>query len=71
MVSTTVGAEGLGVTAGEELLIADDDLGLATACLRLLGDEPLRRALTDRAEALYERSVPVERNPRTGRSPRL
>ena len=41
------------MTAGEELLIADEDLGLATACLRLLGDEPLRRALTDRAEALY------------------
>jgi glycosyltransferase involved in cell wall biosynthesis len=55
VVSTTVGAEGLGVTAGEELLIADDDVGLAAACLRVLGDEPLRRALADRAEALYER----------------
>ena len=54
VVSTTVGAEGLGVTAGEELLIADDDVGLAAACLRLLGNEPLRRALADRAEALYD-----------------
>jgi hypothetical protein len=33
--------------------IADDDVGLATARLRLLGNEPLRRALTDRAEAPY------------------
>ena len=54
VVSTTVGAEGLGATAGEELLIADDDAGLAAACLRLLGNEPLRRALADRAEALYD-----------------
>jgi polysaccharide biosynthesis protein PslH len=53
VVSTTLGAEGLGATAGKDLLIADDDVGLAAACLRVLSDEPLRRVLADRAEALY------------------
>jgi polysaccharide biosynthesis protein PslH len=55
VVSTTVGAEGLGATAGKELLVADDDAGIAAACLHLLRDEPLRCALADRAESLFDR----------------
>jgi glycosyltransferase involved in cell wall biosynthesis len=55
VVSTTVGAEGLGATAGKELLIADDDAEIAAACLRLLREEQLRYALADRAESLFDR----------------
>lgn len=47
VVSTTVGAEGLDVTDGRELLIADDAGSLADACLAVLGD-------ADRAASLAE-----------------
>ena len=47
VVSTTMGAEGLEVVSGRELLIADDAAGLAEACVAVLDDD-------DRASALAE-----------------
>ncbi len=45
MVSTTVGAEGLAYTAGEELLVADDAPAFAAAVVRLLTDPALGERL--------------------------
>jgi glycosyltransferase involved in cell wall biosynthesis len=51
VVSTTKGAEGLAVTSGEHLLIADTPEEFAAACLRLSTDEVLCRRLTENAHA--------------------
>ena len=51
VVSTTKGAEGLTVTNGEHLLIADTPEEFAAACLRLSTDEALCRRLSDNAHA--------------------
>ena len=51
VVSTTKGAEGLAVTNGDHLLIADTPEEFAAACLRLSTDEDLCRRLTDNAHA--------------------
>ena len=51
VVSTTKGAEGLAVTNGEHLLIADTPEEFAAACVRLSTDEALCRRLTDNAHA--------------------
>jgi glycosyltransferase involved in cell wall biosynthesis len=49
VVSTTVGAEGLSYTDGRDILLADDPADLAAACIRLLTNEPARRALARNA----------------------
>jgi hypothetical protein len=54
VVSTSKGAEGLSVTAGEHLLIADDAAGFARETARLLGDEGLRRRLAENGRRLVE-----------------
>jgi glycosyltransferase involved in cell wall biosynthesis len=51
VVSTSVGAEGLGAVDGVHLLIADSVTELARACCRLLTDVDLRRAIVSRAHA--------------------
>ena len=61
VVSTTVGAEGLGVSNGEHLLVADDSAGLAAACLRLLTDVGLRSRLVDSAYELFLEEFQRER----------
>ncbi len=53
VVSTTLGAEGLGVEDGVHLLLGDTPADLAAACARLLTDETLREALTSRAHQHY------------------
>jgi glycosyltransferase involved in cell wall biosynthesis len=53
VVSTTLGAEGLGAVDGEHLLVADGPGDIAAACARLLGDVGLRRSLTTAAEELF------------------
>jgi glycosyltransferase involved in cell wall biosynthesis len=45
IVSTAIGAEGLGCLPGEHLLIADDDRAFAEAVVALLQDEQRRRAM--------------------------
>ncbi len=53
VVSTTVGAEGLGVESGRHLLLADAPAGFAEACARLLVDAELRRRLAEAAHAHF------------------
>ncbi len=54
VVSTTLGAEGLGVRDGEHLLIGDTVATLAEACRRLLTDTGLRQAIATRARAHFD-----------------
>jgi glycosyltransferase involved in cell wall biosynthesis len=53
VVSTTLGAEGLGARDGEHLLLADDPDDFAGAVLRLWNDPPLRARLGDAGWAYY------------------
>jgi glycosyltransferase involved in cell wall biosynthesis len=84
LVSTRVGAEGLAFDDGVEILLADDDAGLASACERLMHDDALcerigdaarRRALQDyRADHIKQQVARllqgvVDRG-RTGANPR-
>jgi sugar transferase (PEP-CTERM/EpsH1 system associated) len=55
IVSTTVGAEGLPVRDGEELLLADGAEAFAGRVLEVLQNEPLAQALGQRAAALVRR----------------
>jgi sugar transferase (PEP-CTERM/EpsH1 system associated) len=52
VVSTTVGAEGLPVTAGQNIVIEDDPEQFAAAVLHLLGDQERRAAIGREARAL-------------------
>jgi polysaccharide biosynthesis protein PslH len=55
VVSTTVGAEGLPVRDGAELLLADEPAAFADAVVRLLRDRPLAEALAARGAALVRK----------------
>jgi len=54
VVSTTKGAEGLSVTDGEHLLLADDPASFAACTLRLFRDDGLRSRLARNARRLVE-----------------
>ena len=49
VVSTTIGAEGLVIAPGENILIADEPGAFAEACVRLISDARERRRLADAA----------------------
>lgn len=53
VVSTSFGAEGLGLEHGVHVLIADDAAGIAEACASLLTDNQLRQTIVDNAYALF------------------
>jgi glycosyltransferase involved in cell wall biosynthesis len=53
VVSTTIGADGLDVEDGVQLLLADDPEAVALACQRILSDPHLRQRLVDAAEERY------------------
>jgi glycosyltransferase involved in cell wall biosynthesis len=55
VVSTTVGAEGLPVTHGENIMLADAPEDLARTAVRLLRDPDLRARLGRAARTLVER----------------
>jgi glycosyltransferase involved in cell wall biosynthesis len=55
VVSTSIGAAGLGVVDGRELLIADTPDAMVAACLQVAGDPALRSGLATRAAAWVER----------------
>ena len=55
VVSTSIGAEGLPVTDGRELLIADDPIQFASAVVLLLKDAALRSSIGRSARELVER----------------
>jgi glycosyltransferase involved in cell wall biosynthesis len=54
VVSTTLGVEGLGLTAGEHYLAADNDAEFAEAILNLLANTPRRIAMAETGRALLE-----------------
>jgi glycosyltransferase involved in cell wall biosynthesis len=54
VVSTTLGAEGLGAADGDHLLLADGAEDFADAVLRVLNDSSLRARLGDAGRALYQ-----------------
>lgn len=54
VVSTSVGCEGLDVTDGLDILIADEALAFAQAVQRLLDDPGLRASLAERARVTVE-----------------
>ncbi len=51
VVSTTIGAEGLFLRDGHEILLADDAPALSAAILRLLQDSTLRKTIAENARA--------------------
>ena len=53
VVSTTIGAEGLGVVDGVHLLLADDPDSFAAACERLLTEPDLREKVVNAAEKFH------------------
>jgi glycosyltransferase involved in cell wall biosynthesis len=53
VVSTSLGAEGLGARPGEHLVIADDPVKFADAIVRLLNDPGERRRLGESGRQLY------------------
>lgn len=53
VVSTTLGAEGLGARGGDHLLIADDPVAFAAAVNLLLADDGMRRRLGANGRKLY------------------
>ena len=55
VVSTTLGAEGLEVSHGRELLLADAPEAFAATCVRLAADRTLQAALAARALELVQR----------------
>ncbi len=54
VVSTSIGAEGLEVQNGRDIVIADDPAGFAHACLSLLGDLTRRQSIAHSARSLVE-----------------
>jgi glycosyltransferase involved in cell wall biosynthesis len=54
-VSTSIGAAGLDVVDGRELLIADSPDAIVAACLRIAEDATLRSGLAIRAAEWVER----------------
>ena len=53
VVSTTIGAQGLGLEPGRHLLVADDPGGFASACVSALTDEGLREHLVGEAAVAF------------------
>jgi glycosyltransferase involved in cell wall biosynthesis len=56
VVTTTVGCEGIDVVDGEHVLVADDAVSFADACVRLTKDAGLRSRLADSGARLFEGS---------------
>jgi glycosyltransferase involved in cell wall biosynthesis len=55
MVSTTLGCEGIALTDGEDILIADDSQSFAAATVRLLNDAALNERITRNGRRTVER----------------
>jgi glycosyltransferase involved in cell wall biosynthesis len=60
VVSTGIGAEGLGAKSGEQLLIADGTQAFAEAVVRTLKDSSLRARLGEAGRRLYEQKFTWE-----------
>ena len=60
VVSTSVGAEGMELRDGENVLLADTPAALAAACLRVYRDEALWRRLSAAGQALVREKHSLE-----------
>lgn len=60
LVSTTLGAEGLPVVSGRELLLADEPATFADAIVRLLQERALASALAQRCRDMVRRRFSIE-----------
>lgn len=60
IVTTTLGAEGLGMRPDQDALFADEAAGFAAACVRLIGDDALCDRLGTQARALAVRDFDRE-----------
>jgi polysaccharide biosynthesis protein PslH len=60
IVSTTLGAEGLPVTDGKDILIADEPAPFADAILKVLKDRAGARALAERCREVVRKGFSVE-----------
>ena len=56
VVSTSIGAEGLPVTNGEHLLLADDPTSFANCILGLFSDESMRKQIGRAARELVSQN---------------
>jgi glycosyltransferase involved in cell wall biosynthesis len=54
VISTSLGAEGIAVTPGQDILIADDPVEFADQVVALMNDEPLRKSMSARGRTLTE-----------------
>lgn len=65
IVSTTVGAEGIDLNDGQEILLRDDPASFAEACVRLLKDQNLSARIGNAARSMvarsYDRSIIVHK----------
>lgn len=68
VVSTTLGAEGIPVTDGQNILLADEPRPFAEAILRLLRDPGLRQRLGDDLHVLVQENYSVDTLVRQGRA---
>lgn len=68
VLSTVLGAEGIPVTDGQDILLADDPREFADAILRLLRDPGLRQQLGDRLYDLVQRDYSIDTLERQGRA---
>jgi glycosyltransferase involved in cell wall biosynthesis len=64
VVATSLSCEGIDVTPGEDIIIADSPAEIASAVIRLIGDENERRRLTDNARRKVEADYSWERRAR-------
>lgn len=56
LVTTSIGAYGLGIRSGTHALVADDAQAFADACVTALRDRPTRSELTRHGRQLYEQA---------------
>jgi glycosyltransferase involved in cell wall biosynthesis len=61
VVSTSMGAEGIGAVHGEHLLLADTPEEFAGACARLLADASLRNRLVENAYELFRQEYSFDK----------
>ena len=54
LVTTSVGAEGLGATDGKDVIVCDSSKEIAEATLKVLGDEKLAKRIAENARLLVE-----------------
>lgn len=57
VVSTSLGAFGYDVTDQKELMLADTAEDFAAACIKLIQEPSLAKAMTERARSLYDRGL--------------